>query len=71
MPSSIRRACRNFMLEVLWLDDLEPQLRALGVRTDKDVEGPRLAASNIIPLPPHRPGRATAHPKTGQGKRAE
>jgi hypothetical protein len=42
MPQTLNEAAMNFMLEVLW-QELEPQLRALGVRTDKAVEGPRMA----------------------------
>lgn len=40
MPETVHQATINFMFEVFWKIEIEPQLRLLGVRTDKEVEGP-------------------------------
>jgi len=36
-----RRFLENFMLVVIWQVQLEARIRALGIRTDVEVEGPR------------------------------
>ena len=48
MPITIKQAAQNFMLEVIWQDDIAPILRRLGVRTDKKIEGPKRSNAEKI-----------------------
>ena len=42
MSESVEKATMQFMLDVVYADEVEPQLRLLGIKTDKSVEGPRI-----------------------------
>jgi len=61
MPGQFLKA---FLSAYLWVKELDPLLREFGIRTDVEVEGPRLCLITGNAIPPRyvRAGRETSGP---------
>jgi hypothetical protein len=48
MPKGIFEATADFMAEVVYVNEVEPQLRLLGIGTDRKQEGPTMTYFNGV-----------------------